>query len=523
MSKSVSRRRFVLGSTGFFIAAGAGGGGCSIFRKSSGRTLYGRPNLPGGVQAGDVTPDSAIVWAASDRAARMLVEWSATGSFNDARQLVGPDAVSRNGFTARIDLKNLPPGRRIFYRVRFENLEDFQVSEPVAGSFKTPAVDDSQDLTIAWSGDTAGQGWGIDPSRGGMPIYRAMAEMRPDLFIHSGDTIYADIPISETIHLDDGAVWKNLVTPAKSKPAETLDDFRGNYAYNLLDENVRRFNANVAMIPQWDDHEVLNNWYPREVLEDPKYTEKYVDVLVARARQAFLEYMPIRPVERDPHRIYRKYALGPLAEVFVIDERSYRGANSPNRQETLDGAAAMLGTPQLEWLKESLAASKAVWKVIASDMPVSAISRDGKDFEAWANGEAGKPLGRELELANLLSFIKAKRIRNTVWVTADVHFAANIHYHADRATGFKEFDPFWEFISGPLHAGGFGPNALDRTFGPEYRWKQTPKKSGDGPGHGFGMFGVFRIDAGSKALRVTQHGIDGKELAAQEIEPVEGG
>src|SRR5688500_18468624 len=105
MSKPVSRRRFVLGSTGFFIAAGAGGGGggCSIFRKSSGRTLYGRPNLPGGVQAGDVTPDSAIVWAPSDRAARMLVEWSATGSFSDARQVVGPDAVSRNGFTAKID------------------------------------------------------------------------------------------------------------------------------------------------------------------------------------------------------------------------------------------------------------------------------------------------------------------------------------------------------------------------------------------------------------------------------------
>jgi hypothetical protein len=32
------------------------------------------------------------------------------------------------------------------------------------------------------------------------------------------------------------------------------------------------------------------------------------------------------------------------------------------------------------------------------------------------------------------------------------------------------------------------------------------------------MFGVLRIDAASKALRVTQHGIDGRELSAQEIE-----
>jgi alkaline phosphatase D len=491
-----------------------------MFRGSRGLTRYGRPNLPGGVQSGDVTGDSAIVWAASDRAARMMVEWSTGESFKNARRLIGPDAVSRNGFTARLDLTGLPPGQRILYRVRFENLEDFEVSEPVVGSFETAPADASQNLTIAWSGDTAGQGWGIDPSRGGMPIYRAMADLRPDLFIHSGDTIYADIPIPPTVKLADGAVWKNLVTPAKSKPAQTLDEYRGNYAYNLLDEGVRRFNAAVAMIPQWDDHEVLNNWYPRKVLDDEKYTEKYVDVLAARARQAFLEYMPIRPVEGDPRRIYRKYALGPLAEVFVLDERSYRGVNSPNRQETLDGAAAMLGAPQLEWLKKSLASSMALWKIIASDMPISAISRDGpKDFEAWANGDAGRPLGRELELANLLSFIRTNRVRNTVWVTADVHYAANIHYQPDRATEFRQFDPFWEFISGPLHAGGFGPNALDKTFGPECRWKLTPRKSGEGPGDGYGMFGVLRIDAASKGLRVSQHGIDGRELRGEEIEP----
>ena len=36
--------------------------------------------------------------------------------------------------------------------------------------------------------------------------------------------------------LDDGTLWRNLVTPAKSKVAETLDEFRGNYLYNLLDD-----------------------------------------------------------------------------------------------------------------------------------------------------------------------------------------------------------------------------------------------------------------------------------------------
>ena len=451
----------------------------------------------------------------------MAVDWDVTDSFKNPTRLIGPDAVSRNGFTARIDLQNLPADTRIFYRVTFENLDDFSVSQAVGGSFKTaPAADGAavRDVVFAWSGDTAGQGWGIDPSRGGMRVYKALADLRPDFFIHSGDTIYADIPILPEIKLPDGTVWKSIVTPAKSKPAESLEDFRGNQAYNFLDDNLRRFNSLVPIIAQWDDHETHNNWYPGQVLADPAYAEKNIDVLSERARQAFLEYQPLRISSEDPHRIYRSYAHGPLLEVFMLDERSYRGKNSPNRQETLDRDANFLAPLQLEWIKSALKKSKAVWKVIASDMPISAIVKDGKtDYEAFANGENGRPLGRELELANLLSFIKTNQIKNTLWITADVHFPANIHYHPDRAA-FKEFEPFWEFISGPLHAGGFGPSPLDMTFGPQYHFKKPPKKSGDGPGHGFAAYGVVRIDAQTKAARVTQHDIEGKEIAEQVIE-----
>ncbi len=84
----------------------------------------------------------------------------------------------------------------------------------------------------------------------------------PDFFIHSGDQIYGDNPIKPEVTLDDGTVWRNLMTGAKSKVAETLDEFRGNFAYNLLDENMRRFAAEVPFLVQWDDHEARNNWYP---------------------------------------------------------------------------------------------------------------------------------------------------------------------------------------------------------------------------------------------------------------------
>ena len=84
--------------------------------------------------------------------------------------------------------------------------------------------------------------------------------------------------------------------PEVSKVAETLAEFRGRYKYNLLDdEHVRRFNAEVPQIWQWDDHEVVNNWSDSKDLSgDPRYTEKNVPLLIARGTRAFLEYAPMR-------------------------------------------------------------------------------------------------------------------------------------------------------------------------------------------------------------------------------------
>ena len=60
-----------------------------------------------------------------------------------------------------------------------------------------------------------------------------------------------------------------------------------------------------------------------------------------------------------------------------------------------------------------------------------------------------------------------------MWLTADVHYTAAHYYNPDKAQ-FQEFEPFWEFVSGPLHAGTFGPNELDNTFGPEVRFIKAP-------------------------------------------------
>jgi alkaline phosphatase D len=487
------------------------------------RAQASQPAMPHGIGAGDVSGGRAVVWSRTDRPARLVVEYATTESFRDPRRVVGPAALEPTDFTARVALRDLPAGQRIFYRARFQDLSDLRSwSDPLTGSFATPPADASRDLTIAWSADTVGQGWGINPAWGGLRLYDTMRAAQPDVFVHCGDTIYADAPLVADVTLDDGTMWKNVVTEAKSHPAETLADFRGNHQYNLLDEHMRRFNAEVAQMPLWDDHEVRDNWYPtRDLSKDDRYRLKSMAIIAERARRAFLEHHPIAIDPDNQDRIHRTVSLGPAVEIFALDLRSFRGPNSENRQPTLDEDSALMGATQLAWLKERLAASKATWKVIASDLPIGVVVPDRPNFfEAVANDDAGPPLGRELEIADLLRFIKARRVRNVVWITADIHYCAAHHYDPSRAK-FTDFDPFWELVAGPLHAGTFGPNTLDPTFGPEARFVGIPAdlKPNRPPSDGFQFFGTLKYSAKSRSLTAGLFDLAGKALWNVVLEP----
>lgn len=291
-----------------------------------------------------------MIWSKTDRPARMVVEVAATERFRGPRRRYAVEVGPDTDYTGKVQLTGLPAGTELFYRVRFaENGNAGHSSEPLVGTLPT-APTDRRDVSFAWSGDVAGQGWGINPDTGGMTGFEAVRQLDPDFFLHSGDSIYADGPLQESVTLPDGTVWRNLVTPEKSKVAETLAEYRGQFRYNLLDENVRRFAAQVPQFVQWDDHEVTNNWYPGEVLGDTggdsRYTVKDVDTLAARARQAFLEYMPI-----SGSRIDRSLPYGPLVDVFALDLRPTAGPTRPiwlpaGRRPSSSVAISWRGSPR---------------------------------------------------------------------------------------------------------------------------------------------------------------------------------
>jgi alkaline phosphatase D len=528
-----SRRRFLMTAAATAAASTVDG----IARPYISRAAD-RPVITHGIQSGDVSVDSGVVWARADRPSRMLVEIATTESFKNIRHAVFVDALPETDFTAKALVENLPSGQNIFYRISFQDLfSPTIVGEPMVGRFRT-APGDQRSISFIWSGDTAGQGWGIDESRGGMRTYATMLKNRPDFFIHNGDNIYADGPILAEQKMPNGELWKNLVIEEKAKAAETLAEFRANYKYNLLDKNVRKFNAEIPIFSQWDDHEVTNNWWPGEPLtraehKRKKYTEPNTLILMARGNRAFHEYMPTRQSQAEPGRVYRKVSYGPMLDLFLLDMRSYRGPNGEDLQESYGPDAHFLGPAQIAWLKRELLNSRATWKVLAADMSICLVVVYDADrkwgIEAVAQGDDGLPRGREIEIADLLSFMKRASIRNTLWITTDVHYTA-AHYFDPNKAAFQDFDPFWEFVSGPIHAGGGGPNVLDKTFGPEVVFQKVPpKRPGDPPGfvapgsppsEGYQFFGRIAIDGSTEVMTVTLKDVDDHALWSTALEPI---
>ncbi|MGO1068759.1 alkaline phosphatase D family protein [Lysobacter sp. CA199] len=485
-----------------------------------------RPQLPYGLQFGDVGERGATVWARSDRPARMWVEIGDEDGFRRALRLRGPLATAASDYTARLDVPLLPGPAQRKVRVAFEDARSGVRSAWSEGRLRAAPCGSrhgrGRPVRFVWGGDVAGQGWGINPEIGGMRIFEAMRLRDPDFFLHSGDTIYADGPIAEQAQAENGRVWRNLVAEGVHKVAETLDEYRGRYRYNLLDDNLRRFAAQVPQLWQWDDHEVVNNWSPsKDLSADPRYMVKDIDVLVRRARQAFLEYSPQRQ-SGDPRRqrIERVIHYGPLLDVFMLDMRSYRGPNTDNLQAAPGPDTAFLGRRQLRELAEGLRRSRATWKIVAADMPLGLHVPDGTDaqgrprWEAVANGDNGLPRGRELEFAELLHAIR--HVDNVVWLTADVHYCAAHYYDPGRAA-FQDFSPFWEFVAGPLNAGAFGPNALDGSFGPQVVFQKAPPSPNASPLAGYQFFGEVNIDPDTRALSVDLRDLHGDSAFAKTL------
>jgi alkaline phosphatase D len=323
------------------------------------------PAFPDGVAAGDVTDQTAIVWARTAGAAAVRVEIGTDPQLRGAHRSAAARATPEAGFAAKVDLRGLRSGQRYYYRAVAP------AGQSEIGSFVTaPAATTDAPLRLLWGADTMDL---FQPFR----VFHPMRARGADLFLYLGDTIYADIG------------------PLR---ALTLEDYRRRYRVNREDTALRAFLASTATWVTWDDHEVANNFdrtHPR----------------LAVGRQAFVEAWPIRGDPARPARLYRSLRWGRTAEIFILDTRQYR-----TPADAHDGPEkTMLGAEQKRWLFDGLTRSDAAVKIIATSVVLRFHARD-----SWGG------YGRERD--EILRFIRDRRIGPVIFLAGDVHYAAWIRH-----------------------------------------------------------------------------------------------
>jgi alkaline phosphatase D len=511
-----------------------------------------------GIASGDVTSTSAVIWARANQGARMLVEYSPMTPISlPALRQSGTVVDPASDFTGKVVLEGLKPDTRYVYWVRFIAPGDGREVVSETAQFKTaPADDMARPLTLVWWGDIGGQSYCRDPERG-YALFAQMARLAPDLAIANGDSIYADYTCPTVTTLPDHP--RNVLSPdpetalhqfiSAADPrwktrSEVLAAFRAKWKYNLEDDAYRRFRAQTPHFYQLDDHEVINDWSPGEEnigIVRGVSDARPMSALIGPGRTSFFDYTPIRPDVQG--RIYRNFRFGKLAEIFLLDDRSYRDDNMvpdgagkvvdvrlPNgERRRLEGKEkTMLGRAQLEWLINGLRDAEArgvLWKIISTDDPLSSVTGSYNLYspegsmkplftirDGWAagvrlttdrDGNQDNPLGFESELRRIMNAIKAAGVKNVIWLATDVHYARMLRYEpASDLSGLM----FHEFIAGPTSAVSLPPSPLSQTFTPIEMFARGRGPDPSRPS--FFNFGLIRI-AAEGSLTVEIRDADG--------------
>jgi alkaline phosphatase D len=411
--------------------------------------LNKKPYISHGAASGEVTGTSAVLWARTSQPAKVRFEVSDDVSFKKVI-VKTVKAISKHDLTVQVKVTGLKPDTIYYYRV-----QTLPGSHLVSGSFKTaPADNELKPLTIVWGGDTGGQGK-IPPFKS----FAAMADLKPDFFLFSGDTIYAD----------------NATPAVPNPPSKNIEDFWAKYKENRTDPNLRKLLQSTGTYVIWDDHEVMNDF------SGP------FEPLTSTGLQAFTDYWPMLDERSSSGKLYHKFSWGNTLDLFILNNRSYRDQNTkPDGQDK-----TMLGQEQLEWLKKELLNSDAQVKLVASSVPISIPTGKPNARDGWANGDNISPkdkTGYEHEFTKISTFIMENKIKNIYFVTADAHFADIIQYDPDH-NGTIDYR---ELVSGPIGAGISQPTTLDPTFGPERLYAEG----------GFFNFGVLKVDPGLKQMTV---------------------
>jgi alkaline phosphatase D len=250
-----------------------------------------------GCAVGDITPEEAIVWLRAEDESGVQVHYGVDAALKEFLSTPPIRVTGENDFIARFRIDGLKPRTTYYCRAAVYGKRP----GPIGRFVTAPPAEETATVRFAFSGDS--REW-YQP----FSIMDSIRLVRPDFFVHLGDTIYAD----------------------RDWIATELPDFWSKYRANRKDLPTQRLLSETSLYVTWDDHEVADNY----VAGHP---------LASIGQRAFFDYWPIREDARDPLRLYRSFRWGKAAELFILDTRQYR---KPEER-------TILGKNQKAWLMQA--------------------------------------------------------------------------------------------------------------------------------------------------------------------------
>ena len=415
-----------------------------------------------GVASGDPLSNAVIIWTRVTPEPLPLpdeileVNWEVATDIDMLNIINSGTAYTseQKDYTIKVDVDGLSPYTCYYYRF------DYEGTNSLTGRTKTAPENEIDSLRFAVVSCS-------DYAAGYFNSYASIVERDDvDAVIHLGDYLYEYTAIAGV----DGR------TVEPENEIISLSDYRTRHSHYKLDEDLRNMHQQYPVITVWDDHESANDAWTGGAQNHNATTEGLWENRKSNSKQAYFEWMPIRPSTIDSLRLYREIKYGDLMTLYMCDTRlegrdEQVGATS---SEINDTNRRLLGVDQYNWLLNKLENSTSQWNVLGQQVMMAPLEVLGLVLnpDQWD----GYPAERERFYGDILE----NNINNLVVLTGDIHtsWANNlpgVNYDASSGSGSMGV----EFVITSVTSVGFPfnlPTELITAANPHVKWSNLDQR-----------------------------------------------
>ncbi|WP_432162912.1 alkaline phosphatase D family protein [Streptomyces tendae] len=384
-----------------------------------------------GVASGDPLPDGVLLWTRVTPVPE-AIPGSGTGPDTEVSWVVATDkaltnvvakgsvtATAASDHTVKADVRGLAPATDYWFR-----FSAGPTDSPVARTRTAPAHDAA--VTGLRFGVVSCANW----EAGYFSSYRHLAARGDlDAWLHLGDYIY---------EYGTGEYGTRDTVVRPHSPAHeilTLADYRIRHGRYKTDPDLQALHATAPVVAIWDDHEIANDTWSGGAENHTEGAEGSWAQRQSAAKRAYFEWMPVRPAIAGT--TYRRLRFGKLVDLSLLDLRSFRSQQvALGNGEVDDPERTLTGRAQLDWLKSNLASSDATWRLVGNPVMISPFAVGSLPAsllrplaELLGLPKEGIALNTDQwdgytdDRRELLAHLRAHAIRNTVFLTGDIHMA----------------------------------------------------------------------------------------------------